>query len=94
MPVYVAGHLGFGKDMWGIHPDNITESLKWLYVTYFAYQLVEGFTQLSILAFYLRLVTSRRTKAVIWALMAIVSGFAIGTYGPIIKALLIAFLCG
>ncbi|KAF2446705.1 hypothetical protein P171DRAFT_462125 [Karstenula rhodostoma CBS 690.94] len=73
-----AGHLGFGKDIWGILPDNITASLKWLYVTYFAYQLMEGFCQLSILAFYLRLVTSKSTKIVIWALMAVVSGFAIG----------------
>jgi hypothetical protein len=23
-----AGHLGFGKDMWGIAPNNITASLK------------------------------------------------------------------
>ncbi|KAL5376671.1 hypothetical protein DPSP01_010341 [Paraphaeosphaeria sporulosa] len=92
VPVYVAGHLGFGKDMWGIPPENITTSLKWLYVTYFAYQLVEGFTQLSILAFYLRLVTSRRTKAIIWALMAVVSSFAIGnTFAMVLQCRPISF---
>ncbi|KAL5405560.1 hypothetical protein PMIN03_008355 [Paraphaeosphaeria minitans] len=92
VPVYVAGHFGFGKDMWVIPPDNITASLKWLYVAYFAYQLVEGFTQLSILAFYLRLVTSCRTKTVIWALVAVVSSFAIGnTFAMILQCRPIPF---
>lgn len=88
VPVYVAGYFGFGKDMWGIPPDNITTSLRWLYVTYFAYQLVEGFTQLSILAFYLRLVNSRCMRAVIWGLVAVVASFAIGTYGLNIELLI------
>ena len=37
VPVVVAASLGFGRDMWGIPADNITESLKWLYVAYFMY---------------------------------------------------------
>jgi hypothetical protein len=47
VPVIVSARLGFGRDMWGIKPRNITESLKWLYVAYFMYMLAECLCQLS-----------------------------------------------
>ncbi|KAF1849095.1 uncharacterized protein K460DRAFT_304888 [Cucurbitaria berberidis CBS 394.84] len=78
VPVVVAGHLGFGKDMWGIPPDGITNSLKWLYVTYFMYQVAEFLCQLSILAFYLRVVTSAKLKLVTYTLMGLVTCFGLG----------------
>jgi hypothetical protein len=66
--------------------------LQWLYVTYFAYQLVEGFCQLSILAFYLRLVTSKTTRIIIWILMAVVTAFAIGnTFAMVLQCRPIPF---
>jgi len=93
--------------MWGIEPDNITNSLKvkiqvsfcyktncrqWLYVTYFTYQLVEMFCQLSILAFYLRIVTSRTTKTIIWVLMALVTCFGLGnTFSMLFQCMPIPF---
>ena len=78
MPVIVAARLGFGRDIWGIKPDNITESLKWLYVAYFMYMLAESLCQLSILAFYLRIMVERRSRMVVWVFIGIVVGFGIG----------------
>lgn len=78
VPVIVAARLGFGRDIWGIHPDNITESLKWLYVAYFMYMLAECLVQLSILAFYLRIMVERRLRITVWVFIVAVSGFGIG----------------
>ncbi|KAF2024273.1 hypothetical protein EK21DRAFT_104796 [Setomelanomma holmii] len=76
-PVIVAAKLGFGRDMWGITPHNITESLKWLYVAYFMYMLAEGLVQLSILAFYLRIMVEPRLRLVVWIFIGLVTGFCI-----------------
>ncbi|KAH6616461.1 hypothetical protein C7974DRAFT_318940 [Boeremia exigua] len=76
-PVIVAASLGFGRDMWGIPADNITESLKWLYVAYFMYMLAEALCQMSILAFYLRIMIQPRLRAVVWVLMGVVTSFGI-----------------
>ncbi|KAF2111239.1 hypothetical protein BDV96DRAFT_500013, partial [Lophiotrema nucula] len=78
VPVVVAGRIGFGKDMWGMTASQISDSFKWLYVTYFMYQVAEAFCQLSILAFYLRIMTSRNGRLIVWALMAVVVGFGLG----------------
>lgn len=77
MPVLVAANLGFGKDMWGIPPDNITESLKWLYVAYFMYMWAEALCQLSILAFYLRIMVEPRMRTIVWILIVFVTCFGI-----------------
>ncbi|KAF1365563.1 hypothetical protein EJ07DRAFT_161595 [Lizonia empirigonia] len=61
--VLVAARLGFGRDMWGIPPDNITESLKWLYW--------------SILAFYLRIMVDPTSRKVVWVLLGLVTCFGI-----------------
>jgi hypothetical protein len=76
-PVIVAARLGFGRDMWGIKPDNITEALKWLYVAYFMYMTAECLCQLSILAFYLRIMVEKRVRLVVWIFIAMVTGFGI-----------------
>ncbi|KAJ4382421.1 hypothetical protein N0V86_002756 [Didymella sp. IMI 355093] len=76
-PVITAASLGFGKDMWGIPADNITESLKWLYVAYFMYMLAEALCQMSILAFYLRIMIEPRLRTVVWILMGVVTCFGI-----------------
>ncbi|KAF3042319.1 hypothetical protein E8E12_000934 [Didymella heteroderae] len=76
-PVIVAASLGFGRDMWGIPADNITESLKWLYVAYFMYMLAEALCQMSILAFYLRIMVEPRSRTVVWILMGMVICFGI-----------------
>jgi hypothetical protein len=78
MPVIVAARLGFGRDMWGIEPHNITESLKWLYVAYFMYQLAECLVQLSILAFYLRIMVEPKLRLIVWIFIGLVSCFGIG----------------
>jgi hypothetical protein len=77
VPVIVAARLGFGRDMWGIPPDNITESLKWLYVAYFMYMLAECLCQLSILAFYLRIMVEKRLRVIVWVFVGMVTGFGI-----------------
>lgn len=77
VPVIVAASLGFGRDMWGIPADNITESLKWLYVAYFMYMGAEALCQMSILAFYLRIMIEPRLRRVVWILMGIVICFGI-----------------
>jgi hypothetical protein len=76
-PVVVAASLGFGKDMWGIPADNITKSLKWLYVAYFMYMLAEALCQMSILAFYLRIMVDPRLRKTVWFLMVVVTCFGI-----------------
>ena len=77
VPVIVAASLGFGRDMWGIPPDNITKSLKWLYVAYFMYMLAEALCQMSILAFYLRIMVEPRLRTVVWILLTVVTCFGI-----------------
>ncbi|KAL1797317.1 hypothetical protein ACET3X_003923 [Alternaria dauci] len=81
VPVIVAGRLGFGRDMWGMSPVAITDSLKWLYVTYFMYQIAEFFCQLSILAFYLRIAASPKLRMTTYVLMGVVACFGIGNTG-------------
>ncbi|OAL55080.1 hypothetical protein IQ07DRAFT_608858 [Pyrenochaeta sp. DS3sAY3a] len=78
MPVIVAARLGFGRDMWTIPPDNITTALKWLYVAYFMYMLAECLCQLSILAFYLRIMINPNLRKVVWVCVGMVTGFGIG----------------
>ncbi|KAH8704615.1 heterokaryon incompatibility protein-domain-containing protein [Phaeosphaeriaceae sp. PMI808] len=78
MPVIVAARLGFGRDIWGIPPDNITESLKWLYVAYFMYMLAECLCQLSILAFYLRIMIDPKLRLIVWIFIGMVTGFGFG----------------
>ncbi|KAF9697007.1 hypothetical protein EKO04_004570 [Ascochyta lentis] len=77
VPVIVAASLGFGRDMWGIPADNITESLKWLYVAYFMYMLAEALCQMSILAFYLRIMVEPRLRTIVWILLGVVICFGI-----------------
>jgi hypothetical protein len=76
-PVIVAARLGFGRDMWGIKPDNITGSLKWLYVAYIMYMLAEALCQMSILAFYLRIMVEPKLRMAVWTLIGIVICFGI-----------------
>ncbi|KAF1918987.1 hypothetical protein BDU57DRAFT_490848 [Ampelomyces quisqualis] len=76
-PVVVAARLGFGRDIWGVRPDDITKGLKWLYVAYFLYMLAECLCQLSILAFYLRIMVDKRLRRFVWAFIGIVIGFGI-----------------
>ncbi|KAJ4296418.1 hypothetical protein N0V90_006463 [Kalmusia sp. IMI 367209] len=78
VPVIVAAGLGFGRDMWSIAPDNITSSLKWLYVAYFMYMVTEALCQLSILAFYLRIMTDRKLRLTVWVLIGLVTCFGLG----------------
>ncbi|KAF2759429.1 hypothetical protein EJ05DRAFT_498643 [Pseudovirgaria hyperparasitica] len=77
-PVIAAGVMGFGRDMWAMTPDNITASLKVLYVAYFTYMLSECFCQLSILAFYLRIMVNKKIRMAVWVLIIMVIGFGIG----------------
>ncbi|KAF2260003.1 hypothetical protein CC78DRAFT_40896 [Lojkania enalia] len=78
VPVIVAGRIGFGKDMWGMTADEISLSFKWLYVTYFMYQVTEALCQLSIIAFYLRIMTSRNGRIACWVLSGLVTCFGLG----------------
>ncbi|KAH3947468.1 hypothetical protein HBH98_190910 [Parastagonospora nodorum] len=77
VPVVVAAKLGFGRDMWGIPADNITESLKGLYVAYFMYMWSECLCQLSILAFYLRIMVDHKLRMIVWGFVGVVTAFGI-----------------
>ncbi|PVH93487.1 hypothetical protein DM02DRAFT_695875, partial [Periconia macrospinosa] len=77
VPVVVAGYLGFGRDIWSIPPDNLTASFKWMYVTYLSYQEAEFLCQLSILAFYLRIMTDPNTRKIVYGLILFVIGFGL-----------------
>lgn len=91
-PVLVAASLGFGRDIWSIPPANITLALKYLYVAYFAYMLAEMFCQLSILAFYLRIMVVPRQRQAVYLLIAMVLGFGIGnTFAMIFQCTPIRF---
>ncbi|KAH7351486.1 hypothetical protein BKA66DRAFT_516285 [Pyrenochaeta sp. MPI-SDFR-AT-0127] len=91
-PVIVAARYGFGRDMWGIAPDNITESLKWLYVAYFMYMVAECLCQLSILAFYLRIMVHRHSRLAVWVLIGMVTSFGLGnTFAMIFQCTPIPF---
>jgi hypothetical protein len=52
--------------------------IQWLYVTYFMYQVAEFLCQLSILAFYLRVVFSPKLRLFTYVLMGLVTCFGIG----------------
>lgn len=92
VPVIVGAKLGFGRDMWSIPPDNITASLKWLYVAYFMYMIAEALCQLSILAFYIRIMVDPKVRLVVWVLIGMVLGFGLGnTFAMIFQCAPIPF---
>jgi hypothetical protein len=66
--------------------------MQWLFVTYFMYQVAEFLCQLSILAFYLRIMTDRTTRIISWVLIGIVIGFGLGnTFSMIFQCMPIPF---
>ncbi|KAF1976590.1 hypothetical protein BU23DRAFT_578496 [Bimuria novae-zelandiae CBS 107.79] len=75
VPIIVGGVYGFGKDIWGIEPDNITKCLHWLYFAYPFYMVTEAFCQASILAFYLRIMTDPTTRRIVWVFIVLVACF-------------------
>ncbi|KAL5382561.1 hypothetical protein DPSP01_006401 [Paraphaeosphaeria sporulosa] len=77
VPVIVAAHLGFGTDIWGMQQEDITLSLKWLYVAYFMYMIAEALCQLSILAFYLRIMIDPKSRLAVWTLLVLVVCFGV-----------------
>ncbi|KAF2702972.1 hypothetical protein K504DRAFT_393414, partial [Pleomassaria siparia CBS 279.74] len=76
-PCLPAANYGFGRDMWGMTPHEITASLHWLWFAYPFYMTTEAFCQLSILAFYLRIMTDQNTRLFVWGLMVLVGCFGI-----------------
>lgn len=48
-----------------------------MYVTYFTYQIAEFLCQLSILAFYLRIMTDPKTRNIVWGLCIFVIMFGL-----------------
>ncbi|KAH7344250.1 hypothetical protein BKA66DRAFT_564146 [Pyrenochaeta sp. MPI-SDFR-AT-0127] len=77
-PAIVAAHLGFGRDIWSIPPDNITTSFKWLYVAYCMYMVAEALCQLSILSFYLRIIVDPKLRLAVWVLVGLIICFGLG----------------
>ncbi|KAJ4289085.1 hypothetical protein N0V90_011427 [Kalmusia sp. IMI 367209] len=51
---------------------------NWLFFAYPFYMVTEAFCQLSILAFYLRIMTDRMTRKVVWSFIVLVASFGIG----------------
>jgi hypothetical protein len=86
-PGFAAAHLGYGRDIWGIPPDNITASFKWLYIAQAMYMIAEALCQLSILSFYLRLMVDAKLRLAVWVLMGVVTCFGLG------NTFVIIFMC-
>ncbi|KAF2654289.1 hypothetical protein K491DRAFT_705300 [Lophiostoma macrostomum CBS 122681] len=80
VPVLVGAAYGFGRDIWGMTPDQITSSLHWLWVAYPLYMTTEAFCQLSILAFYLRIMTDKKQRLIVWGLMGFVAAFGLANF--------------
>ncbi|KAF2744786.1 hypothetical protein M011DRAFT_496053 [Sporormia fimetaria CBS 119925] len=78
VPAIISATIGFGRDIWSIPPEGITDSLRLMYVAYIFYMLTLCLCQLSILAFCLRLLVDQKTRYIAWCLVAICSGFGIG----------------
>lgn len=78
--------------MWGIPPDNITLSLKYLYIAYFMYMIAEALCQLSILAFYLRIMVDPKSRMAVWVMIGMVTCFGLGnTFAMVFQCMPIKF---
>lgn len=55
----------------------MTDFQQWLFFAYPFYMVTEAFCQLSILAFYLRIMTDRRVRKIVWAFIVLVACFGV-----------------
>ncbi|KFY28609.1 hypothetical protein V493_02837, partial [Pseudogymnoascus sp. VKM F-4281 (FW-2241)] len=77
IPPLFAIKYGFGTDIWGLTPKQITDCLHSLYFAYPFYMTTELFCQVSILAFYLRFMMDPKTLIFVKGLMVFVVAFGI-----------------
>ncbi|KAK5213276.1 hypothetical protein LTR20_009396 [Exophiala xenobiotica] len=85
-------HYGMGKDFWNIPFPNIDKTLQLLWIAEIFYMAAEAFVQLSLLAFYLRVFSSRTFRFVVFTLMGISVGFGIAnTFAMIFQCTPIPF---
>ncbi|OBT69098.1 hypothetical protein VE03_01397 [Pseudogymnoascus sp. 23342-1-I1] len=77
IPCFYAVKSGFGTDIWGLTPEQISNSLRFIYVAYPLYMTTEAFCQVSILAFYLRFMMDEKTLVFVKCLMGFVAAFGI-----------------
>ncbi|KFY79316.1 hypothetical protein V499_01696 [Pseudogymnoascus sp. VKM F-103] len=77
IPALLAVKEGFGTDIWGLTPTQITNCLRFLYLAYPFYMTTEAFCQVSILAFYLRFMMDQKTLLFVKGLMVFVTAFGI-----------------
>ncbi|QKX57839.1 uncharacterized protein TRUGW13939_04959 [Talaromyces rugulosus] len=75
--MFPMANSGMGKDIWTIPFKDLTQTLKELYFAEVFYMVSEMFTQLSILAFYLRVFDSRLFRNVALAIGVFVICFGI-----------------
>ncbi|KAH8797761.1 hypothetical protein F5884DRAFT_743225 [Xylogone sp. PMI_703] len=68
---------GFGTDIWGLTPVQITDSLRALYGAYPFYMITEAFCQVSILAFYLRIMMDQKVLVFVKCFMVFVATFGL-----------------
>ncbi|OJD31451.1 cfem domain-containing protein [Diplodia corticola] len=61
---------GLGKDMWTLHPHQITNLLKYYYFGEIFYVVALGVSKISILFFYLRVFPAKEFRNVIYVVMA------------------------
>ncbi|RFU27555.1 hypothetical protein B7463_g8779, partial [Scytalidium lignicola] len=77
VPCLLAVKHRFGTDIWGLTPGQITNSLRVLYVAYPFYMITEAFCQVSILAFYLRIMMDQNTLIFVKSFMVFVTAFGL-----------------
>ncbi|KAL0256750.1 hypothetical protein SLS55_009147 [Diplodia seriata] len=61
---------GMGKDMWTLHPHQITNVLKYYYFGEIFYVVALGISKISILFFYLRVFPAKEFRSIIYVVMA------------------------
>ncbi|KAK5228288.1 hypothetical protein LTR72_002171 [Exophiala xenobiotica] len=66
-----AAHLGLGKDIWNVPPDNIDIVLKDFYIGEFLYFFIIVLTKLAVLAFYLKVFTQPYFRKAVYVVIGL-----------------------
>lgn len=69
-PIFTAGQLGFGVDVWMVEPEVFSYALKLFYIDESFYLTVLVLTKISILFFYLRIFPQRKFRWACYGVMA------------------------
>lgn len=66
----IEGRAGIGRNVWTLHPDQITEFLQVFYIFEVLYSFVLAIIKISICCLYLRVFPGHRFRVIVWATQA------------------------